>query len=125
MSSPGCANFGLKQIATCNKDEFVSDVVDFLQKYFYVDDGHTCLPDNDQAISLIKQSKKMCNKGGVGLNKFMPNSKTVLESIPTEDRAKGLVDVDLLKEPIERVLGVQWCVESDCFQPRINLRTIY
>ena len=65
----------------------------------------------------------MCSKGGVRLHKFLSNSKTVLESIPPEDRAKGLVDVDLLKEPlpIERALGVQWCVESDCFQFRITL----
>ena len=56
----------------------------------------------------------MCNKGGVKLHKFLSNSKTVLESIPSEDRAKGMVVVDLLKEPlpIERALGVQWCVES-------------
>ena len=123
VSSPGCANFGLKQIATDNEDEFGSDAADFLRKDFYVDDGLTCLPDDDQAISLIKRSKEMCSKGGVKLHKFLSNSKTVLESIPPEDRVKGLVDVDLLKEPlpIERALGVQWCVESDCFQFRITL----
>ena len=122
-SSPGCAHFGLKQIATDNEDEFGSDAADFLRKDFYVDDGLTCLPDDDKAISLIKRSKEMCSKGGVWLHKFLSNSKTVLESIPPEDRAKGLVDVDLLKEPlpIERALGVQWCVESDCFQFRITL----
>ena len=65
----------------------------------------------------------MCCKGGVKLHKFLSNSKTVLESIPPEDRAKGLVDVNLLKEPlpIEGALGVQWCVESDCFQFTITL----
>lgn len=65
----------------------------------------------------------MCSKGGVKLHKFVSNSKTVLESIPSEDRAKGLVNVDLLGEslPVERALEVQWCVESDCFQFRITL----
>ena len=123
VSSPGCANFGLKQISTDNEDEFGSDAADFLRKDFYVDDCLTSLPDDDKAISLIERSTEMCNKGGVKLHKFLSNSKPVIQSISPEDRAKGLVDVDLLQDPlpVERALGVQWCVESDCFQFRITL----
>ena len=48
----------------------------------------------------------------------------MIESIPAEDRAKGIKDLDLEHEklPSERVLGIKWCVESDAFQFRITLK---
>ena len=65
----------------------------------------------------------MCGKGGLHLHKFISNSKAVIEHIPHEDRAKGIKDLDLLhdKLPVQRALGIQWCVESDTFQFRIVL----
>ena len=46
-----------------------------------------------------------------------------IESIPPEDRAKNIVNLDLSSEslPIERALGVQWCTESDTLQFRIQI----
>ena len=54
----------------------------------------------------------------------MSNFKPVIQSIPSEDRAKDIKDLDLFNSilPIERALGVQWCVESDTFQLRITLK---
>ena len=58
------------------------------------------------------------------LYKFISNSKEVIAKIAPEDRAKGVKDLDLHSDilPIERALGVQWCVESDAFQFRIVLQ---
>ena len=44
--------------------------------------------------------------------------------IPSEDRAKGLKELDLKNDPwpLERALGVVWCIEPDSFQFRIQLR---
>ena len=67
----------------------------------------------------------MCAKGGFKLPKFVSNSRKVMMSVPAEDRAmeiKGLDLVDSDKSPIERALGVEWCIESDAFQTR-NSRT--
>ena len=123
-SSPGCANFGLKQVASDNEANFGSSVADFLRRDFYVDDGLKSLATEAEAIHMIHETKKMCNKGGLHLHKFISNSKAVLEHIPSEDRAKGLKDIDLLHDslPVERALGIQWCVESDTFQFRLVLR---
>ena len=65
----------------------------------------------------------MCEKGSLHLHKFISNSKAVIEHIPHEDCAKGIKDLDLLhdKLPVERALGIQWCVGSDTFQFRIVL----
>ena len=58
------------------------------------------------------------------LHKFISNFKEVIAKIAPEDRAKGVKDLDLHRDvlPIERALGVQWCVESDTFQFRIVLQ---
>ena len=122
-SSPGCANCGLKQVATDNEEEFGCAVADVLRRDFYVDDGLKSLPSDSEAIDMIYKTKEMCGKGGLHLHKFISNSKAVIEHIPHEDRAKGIKDLDLLhdKLPVERALGIQWCVESDTFQFRIVL----
>jgi len=46
------------------------------------------------------------------------NSTAILAQIPEDERAKELKDLDLDQDslPIERALGVQWCIQSDCFK---------
>ena len=45
-------------------------------------------------------------------------------SVPPEDRVKEIKGLDLSidKLPIERVLGIHWCIESDAFKFRIELK---
>ncbi|XP_068704372.1 uncharacterized protein [Montipora capricornis] len=95
-SSPGCSNFALKRTAEDEKD----------------------------AIDLIQAVKGMCAKGGFNLTKFVSNSREVMMSVPPEDRAKEIKGLDLSidKLPIERALGVHWCIESDAFKFRIELK---
>ena len=118
VSSPGCANYALKQVATDNEVEFGSTVADLIRRDFYVDDGLKSVPTAEDAIELIDKSRKMCSKGGINLHKFLSNSKEVLDHIPMEDLAKGIKDLDLVNDtlPVERALGIQWCTESDTFQ---------
>ena len=54
----------------------------------------------------------------------MSNKKEVLEAIPVEDHAKGIKELNLAVDPlpIERALGVLWCVENDSFRFCIELR---
>ena len=61
----------------------------------------------------------MCTRGGFRLHKFMSNSKEVVESTAVESRAKEIKELDLIRE---RVLGVEWNIENDAFQFRINLK---
>ena len=123
-SSPACANYGLKKVANDNEDEFGPDVANLVRKNFYVDDGLKSLPTEDEAITMIQKSQQMCARGGLRLHKFTSNSRKVVESIPVEDRAKDLKEFDLQHNslPVERVLGIQWCVENDAFQFRIVIQ---
>ena len=123
-SSPGCSNFGLKKTATDNECEFGSDAAEFIRKDFYVDDGLKSVATVSEATSLIENTKSICARGGMRLHKFISTSKEVIAKIATDDRAKGVKDLDLHNDvlPIECALGVQWCVESDTFQFRIVLQ---
>ena len=124
-SSPGCANYGLKQIANDHEEEFGIKAANFVRDDFYVDDGLKSVNSVSEAVSLIKQTKDLCARGGLRLHKFVSNSREVMESIPLNDRASGIKNLDMHKEdlPTERALGVEWCVESDTFQLRVVLQT--
>ncbi len=123
-SSPGCANYGLKQIANDYEKEFGKEAANFVKDDFYVDDGLKSVPTVSDAISLIKETKNLCAQGGLRLHKFVSNSRDVIERIPPNDRASGIKNIDLHKDdlPVERALGVEWCIESDSFQLRVSLQ---
>ncbi|KAK3731637.1 hypothetical protein QZH41_007310 [Actinostola sp. cb2023] len=124
VSSPGCANFGLKKAADDFPEEFGNKAAEFVKEDFYVDDGLKSVPSVGEAIDLIKDTKALCEKGGFRLHKFISNSKEVIETIPQPERADGIKNLDMDKDnlTIERALGVQWCVESDTLQFRIVLK---
>ena len=66
----------------------------------------------------------MCSKGGFNLTKFVSNSKDVVNAIEDSDKSKSLKNLDITSEPlpVERALGVQWCVENDCFIFSIKIK---
>ncbi|XP_070547949.1 uncharacterized protein [Ptychodera flava] len=125
-SSPGCANFGLQRAADDGEREFGEEAARFIREDFYVDDGLKSLPSVSKAINLINDSTAICAKAGLKLHKWISNKREVLDAIPVEARAPSLTEVNTQIDhlPIERVLGMTWCVERDCFQFRIELRDL-
>ena len=69
-SSPGCANYRLKRIAT-DYGEDSNDAAEFISNDFYVDDGLTNLDSIDKTSRLIKEARQMCTKGNLRLHKFV------------------------------------------------------
>jgi len=116
-SSPGCANFGLKHMASANKDKY-PDGARFVEEDFYVDDGLASEPTEEKAISLVQEAVTICAEGGLRLHKFASNSRAVMEAIPASERAPNMQTLDLSFDelPIERTLGMLWSVESDSIQ---------
>ena len=123
-SSPGCSNFALKTTADDNEEKVGSAAAEFLRRDFYVDDGLKSVPTVEKAVELVRSVKEMCKRGGFNLHKFVSNSKEVIQSIPVEDRAEDIKKLDLDQDilPIERALGIQWCIENDSFNFRITLK---
>ena len=84
VSSPGCANFGMKYLAKIQEKQFPL-ASSFVQRDFYVDDGLTSVETEHEAISLANSAQKLCANGGLRLHKFVSNNINVIDSIPDDD----------------------------------------
>lgn len=123
-SSPSCASFALRKCAENQSGQFRFEVVETVLQNFYVDDCLKSLATEKEAISMCKDLMKICANGGFRLNKRISNQRKVLDSIPRSELAAKMktLDLDNDKLPLERALGLNWCVESDTFKFRIIIR---
>ena len=121
VSSPACASFGLRRIAK-EFTEYGDDVLNFISRDFYVDDGLKSVRNEEEAISLVKRTVELCRIRGVRLHKFTSNSKRLLKSLPETECTpqNNLLNLDLEEYPTERVLGILWNVKLDAFQFKVN-----
>lgn len=73
---------------------------------------------------MVKNLTAVCKKGGFHLTKWVSNNRGVLLSVPEEHRSKNLCELDLDRDqlPVERALGLQWCVETDTFKFKMALK---
>lgn len=116
VSSPGCANYGLKYLA---KEHSHSHPVgaQFVTKDFYVDDGVTSADNVKRAIQLAHEAREICSKGGLRLHKFVSNNHAVLQSLPPSECATETNTKDLtFNDTLERALGIQWSIKEDSFR---------
>jgi len=114
-SSPSCANFALHKTAKDNSGEFSQEAVETVMKNFYVDDCLKSVATERAAIQLAQELRDLLAKGGFRLTKWMSNSPAVLSSIPEQERAPSIKNLDFDTNYIERALGIQWNVSSDNF----------
>ena len=124
VSSPACAKYALQRTADDNEDNYGTEVANTLRRNFYVDDVLKSASTEDKAIDLVKDVKAVCRNGGFNLTKFVGNTERIINSIPDEHRAENVKSLTLGQDklPIERALGVIWCIESDTFNFRIELK---
>ena len=124
VSSPSCANYALRRAAEDNTSNFPPEVISTVNYSFYVDDCLKSTASEKDAIQIVKDLTALCNKGGFSLQKWVTNSRSVLMSIPGDIRSTDVRELDLDTDqlPMERALGLQWCVESDQFSFRTALR---
>jgi len=122
VSSPACVNYALQPTADDNEDNYGTEVTNTLRRNFYVDDVLNSASTEDKAIELAKDVKTVCGNGGFNLTKFVGNTEHIINSIPAFHRAEKVKNLALGQDklPIERALGVIWCVESDTFNFRIE-----
>ena len=117
VSSPSCANFALRRTADENEGKYGTEVLNTIRRNFYVDDCLKSVHNEEQATCLVQELKAVCTTGGFKLTKWTSNSRSVLASVPAEERAKEVknLDLDTDKLPVERALGMRWDIESDTF----------
>ncbi|KAL0149102.1 hypothetical protein M9458_055534 [Cirrhinus mrigala] len=103
VSSPSCSNYALRRTAEDNALQYSPDVLSTVKTNFYVDDCLKFTVTEEDAVKLIHGLTSLCKKGGFHLQK-----------------AVGLENMDLDRDqlPVERALGMQWCVQGDTFSFR-------
>ena len=80
------------------------------------------------AVKLIQDVSKMCSDGGFQLTNFISNEVQILSSIPTEDRRRGVKNVNISDEvdlPTEKALGICWNIEKDTLETHLGLKQIW
>ena len=118
ICSPICANYASKSIAEDFRTEYNYEAAECLSTNCYVYDLLHCMSTEEEAIKTISDSK-----GHLRLHKFTSNSRCVMKSIPHTERLEAKSpELYFDDDNLERVLGLQWCTETDTFQCKLRLR---
>ena len=105
VSSPGCANFALRQTALDNRHHFREAAYDTVTKSFYVDDCVKSEKSVEVAVNTALETGQMCHAGGFNLTKFTSNNLAFNKRLPLSKRGSPTTN-DILEEM--RVLGTIW-----------------
>lgn len=109
--SPAIASYGL--LKTVEHADL--DVKDFVHHNFYVDGGLTSLPNESDAISLMKRTQStMKQEGQIRLHKITSNKQAVMEAFDVSDHGEQLKEIDS-DDMIHRSLGLCWRLKDDTF----------
>ncbi|XP_069988601.1 uncharacterized protein [Penaeus vannamei] len=113
--SPSCANYALQKVVEEYRNMYSEEVLNTVLRNFYVDDSLKSANSVESAIVLAKQVKKLLNRRGFHLTKYISSSPELLKHIPKEDRGKSLISLQLNLEDQskERALGMLWHVNTD------------
>ena len=117
-SSASCSNYALRRTALDNEEEFNQDVRQSLWKNFYVDDMLRSKKNVIESTQFIYDIRRLCQRGGFNLTKFITNNRQVLASIPDEHVGPSLKDVkvnDDKMDATDRALGISWNLQEDLF----------
>ena len=124
VSSPSCANFAMRRNAEDHKHEFSPDVANTILRNLYVDDCLKSLSSSSAAVKHVADLRKLMSIGGFNSTKWASNDQQVLESIPLDERAKDVKELDLECDmlPTERALGMSWLVEADALSFKVIIK---
>jgi hypothetical protein len=105
----------LRYVADRHGPSYSELAADTVRENFYVDDCLKAVATPEEAVTLVKDLRSMLAEGGFRVTKFASNSKQVLESIPVDDRAKGIRPLNLGSDslPFEKSLGLTWDLKQD------------
>ena len=121
-SSPSCASYALKKTATDNQGEFNIQMIDTLNRNFYVDDCLKLVRSVDNALNIVQELPKLLERDRFHLTKWISNRWEVMSVIPEEERVPTTVNLDLDELPVNCALGVRWYVEKDKFGFKVTSR---
>lgn len=96
------------------------EVASRIKQNFYADNLSDSFDTEMEAIKFAKDVTESLAIGGFKLTGFASSSKRVLETIPAEDRAGSILDLNYGALPTEYILGLAWDCNSDCYKLRVK-----
>lgn len=112
----------LRKTADDNSSGFSTETVQAVKQNFYVDDCLLSLGSEEAAMQRVRELSALCKRGGFVSEKWVSNSRSVLQNIAQDQKAKDLKELDLDRLPIEKALSLLWCVESDSFKFKMEVK---
>ena len=79
----------------------------------YMDDALTAIDEVEQVKQLRRELTELLALGGFTCRKYCSNSVEVLQDIPEEDRAPGILSLEDSELPCMKALGAQWDAAKD------------
>ena len=113
--SPSCASFALRHVAEDHIMDFPEEIIQSVLKNFYADDCLKSAGSTEGVIDIVHGLCWLLALVGFRLTKWISNDRKILELVPSEERAKGVENLDLDNGslPVERALGIHWDTETD------------
>lgn len=121
--SPAIVTYGLRKAASVDPTT-CEDVLNFVNKNVYVDDGLLSTTTPEKAVEIMKKTQAALMTGGnLRLHKVASNIPNVVNAFPPEDRSADLENLDLCildDVPLQRSLGLHWSLQMDSFTYQIK-----
>ena len=121
-SSPSIASYVVRRTARDNEDSDDKATIKAAVNSFYVDDFLKSVDTEAEAIRMVGQMTELMKRGGFRLTKWLSTHQTVVNSIPTEERAPAVQEVDVCEAVSQRALGMRWMIDGDYFFFSQNLK---
>ncbi|XP_062541078.1 uncharacterized protein LOC134209112 [Armigeres subalbatus] len=120
--SPATAQFVKNQNAERFNEQY-PEASRAIVRCTYVDDMLSSTETEQEAIDLAKSVWFVHNEGGFEIRNWMSNSPKVLEALRGDPSTEKSLDLASTLAT-EKVLGMWWCTQTDCFTYKINWRRL-
>ena len=100
ISSSSSANFALRITAADKKHCFPGDVINTVERNFYVDDCLKSLSSEALAITHVHDLQAFLSRGGFKLTKWISSSRKVIEAITAHKPCAELKKLDFYKNEL-------------------------
>jgi hypothetical protein len=87
-----------------------------------VDDCLKSVSDEEKGITTTGDVTQLVARGGFQLTKWVSNSTKVLESIPENERAGSIRNLNFDQPTVKRALGVSWNIVTDRFEFKVTIK---
>lgn len=109
----------LQHVVSQNKN--YPEVASRIKNNFYADNLSDSFDTEAETIKFARDVRESLAIGGFKLTGFASSSKRVLETIPSEDRAEFVLDLNYDALPTEYILGLVWDCSGDCYKLMVKI----